>query len=243
MALRGHARDIRLVVIALAAGSLIGAAPASAACDATNAYKVDGFRAVGAKATVAQRKGKLVATNPKTGRLPNNIIRKAPNANQLDGIDATGFVQNQVLSGEFICSGTTFVAQSPNSTHWINAELYSDDNAIVRCNATFPARAKITGVTFEFKDSNPFGGIPCKLVGTNLAPNYIGGQDTIGSASSGGPSNQISPFAVSASSLSFTAVEPSFSYYFERTLGQFQSNGIYGAIASYDYDPSGATVQ
>ena len=52
---------------------------------ADNAGAVDGFSAVGAGATVTQRKGKLVATNATTGRLPDNIIATAPNAAKLGG--------------------------------------------------------------------------------------------------------------------------------------------------------------
>lgn len=52
---------------------------------AENADKVDGKHAVGAPATVTQRKGKLVATDATTGRLPNNIIARAPNADRLGG--------------------------------------------------------------------------------------------------------------------------------------------------------------
>lgn len=36
--------------------------------------------AVGSGASTAQRKGKLVATNPRTGKLPNNILSQAPDA-------------------------------------------------------------------------------------------------------------------------------------------------------------------
>jgi len=52
---------------------------------AQNADKVDGKHAVGAGATVTQRKGKLVATSGTTGRLPNNIIAKAPDSTELGG--------------------------------------------------------------------------------------------------------------------------------------------------------------
>jgi hypothetical protein len=58
---------------------------------AHDAHKVDGKHAVGFAATKAVRAGKLVATSRNTGRLPNNIIAKAPNANRLDGIDSSGF--------------------------------------------------------------------------------------------------------------------------------------------------------
>ena len=59
---------------------------------AHNADKVDGRHAVGSGASIAARKGKLVATNPGSGRLPDNIIAKAPNANLLDGRDSTAFL-------------------------------------------------------------------------------------------------------------------------------------------------------
>ncbi|MDP3890156.1 hypothetical protein [Nocardioides sp.] len=69
------------------------AGPVTAAVfDAVNAHKVDGKHAVGAGASVQKRKGKLVATNS-AGRLPNNIIAKARDADKLDGIDSTGFLR------------------------------------------------------------------------------------------------------------------------------------------------------
>lgn len=58
-----------------------------------NADKVDGFHAVGSNATTQARKGKLVATSPRTGRLPNNIISKAPDADKLDGFDSLAFLK------------------------------------------------------------------------------------------------------------------------------------------------------
>jgi hypothetical protein len=69
------------VVCCLFAG---GPSIAKAAADVVNADKVDGKHAVGAGASVAGRKGKLVATDAH-GRLPNNIITKAPDAAKLGG--------------------------------------------------------------------------------------------------------------------------------------------------------------
>lgn len=57
---------------------------------ARNADKVDGRHAVGANATLSERAGRLVAANT-AGRLPNDIIRKAPDANLLDGLNSTAF--------------------------------------------------------------------------------------------------------------------------------------------------------
>jgi hypothetical protein len=47
----------------------------------------------GPELRVNKRKGKLVATKTTTGRLPKNIISKAPDANKLDGKDSAAFVQ------------------------------------------------------------------------------------------------------------------------------------------------------
>ena len=67
----------------------VGPGIAQAAYDAVNADKVDGKHAVGAGASITNRKGKLVATSPLTGKLPNNIIDKALNAAALNGYSHT----------------------------------------------------------------------------------------------------------------------------------------------------------
>jgi hypothetical protein len=61
-------------------------AVARAAYDAANAHRVDGKHAVGAGASPARRAGKLVATNS-NGRLPNNIIGRAPNSARVGGLE------------------------------------------------------------------------------------------------------------------------------------------------------------
>ena len=65
--------------------ALGGGAVARAKYDASNAHKVDGKHAVGAKASIQEREGKLVATSPKTGKLPNNIIATSPDSQRLGG--------------------------------------------------------------------------------------------------------------------------------------------------------------
>jgi hypothetical protein len=82
--LRQHITTTLAVALGVMIGS-VGPGVAQAAYDAVNADKVDGKHAVGAAATVLQRRGKLVATNPTTGRLPDNIIAKAPNSDKLNG--------------------------------------------------------------------------------------------------------------------------------------------------------------
>jgi hypothetical protein len=90
MQIRKH---LSTVIVALVAASIGAGAPAIAhgvehALFAHNADRVDGKHAIGAGASVDQRKGKLVATSPTTGRLPNSIIGKAMDAERLDGLDS-----------------------------------------------------------------------------------------------------------------------------------------------------------
>lgn len=78
------------------------------AFDAKNAHKVDGRHAVGAGSSVAARRNKLVATNGQ-GRLPNNIIAKASDADRLDGVDSSAwrFLDLRVGSAH-LSGGATF---------------------------------------------------------------------------------------------------------------------------------------
>jgi len=91
----------------IAVGTLGGPAMSavSAVFDAQNADKVDGKHAVGAGASVSTRKGKLVATSATTGRLPNNIIAKAPDAGLLDGFDSTKFLNNSATDSHVNSGG------------------------------------------------------------------------------------------------------------------------------------------
>ena len=95
------------LVVAVLASSLTAGGPSAlaAAYDAFNSDKVDGKHAVSAGATLRQRAGKLVATGS-GGRLPNNIIAKATNADRLDGLNSTQFQRTvtprgRVLRGEY----------------------------------------------------------------------------------------------------------------------------------------------
>lgn len=88
-------RHMSTVLVAMVTAAVTAGAPAIAhgvhAAFAHNADKVDGKHAVGSAASTAARKGKVVATSPTTGRLPNNIIAKALNSAKLDGRTAADF--------------------------------------------------------------------------------------------------------------------------------------------------------
>ena len=79
-------RHAETVVVAMIVAAITASVPAIAST-ATNADKVDGFDAVGCKATRDHRAGKLVAVCP-NGYLPRGIIRTAPNADRLQGFAA-----------------------------------------------------------------------------------------------------------------------------------------------------------
>jgi hypothetical protein len=77
-----------------------------------NADTLDGRHAVGAGATPTERAGQLVATNA-GGYLPNDIIRKAQDADKLDGVDSSAFPRVWALR-----SDDGAVNQADNPVHW-----------------------------------------------------------------------------------------------------------------------------
>ena len=93
-------RHLAVIAVAMVTAMITAGAPALAhgvhALFAHNSDKVDGKHAVGSGASVNKRKGKLVATKKSNGRLPNNIISKAPNSHKLDGLHASQLVAGGV---------------------------------------------------------------------------------------------------------------------------------------------------
>jgi hypothetical protein len=106
-------------------GALVWAATAAVpsiaatAFDAANARKVDGFSAVKATASVHQRAGRLVATNH-SGRLPDNIIKEAPDAARLGGLKPkqvrTQWLSVTALGAVDSSSGAKFVTVTHPAT-------------------------------------------------------------------------------------------------------------------------------
>jgi hypothetical protein len=102
---------VNRVAVVLAALALLVSLTASAGpaladfVFANNSDKVDGKHAVGAGASIHNRRGKLVATNAANGRLPNNIIVKAPNADKLDGKDSQAFLALAAPAGRLVAEG------------------------------------------------------------------------------------------------------------------------------------------
>jgi hypothetical protein len=87
---RSNRVAVGLALVALLVSVALAGGPAVA--KAINAATVDHKSAVGASASVKKRSGKLVATDKRTGLLPNNIIASAPDAARLGGAPASSYV-------------------------------------------------------------------------------------------------------------------------------------------------------
>ena len=119
-------RHLPIVLTALLTASLTAAAPSIAetvnkALFAENADKVDGIHAKQYTTNAGQRENKLVATNGQ-GRLPNNIIKKAPDSSKLNGLkgaryldhDARTIVVDKTGKGDFKTIQAAVNAAQPN---------------------------------------------------------------------------------------------------------------------------------
>lgn len=185
--------------------SVAGPVTARAAYDAMNAHKVDGKHAVGAGASVTQRKGKLVATSGTTGRLPNNIIAVAPDAAKLGGkapaayrfISLDPFSWN-LRNGASV--GTGFGA---------NAGVVLPDAGNPTVDFGFTIPPSFSGGTLKLHVLWHTGGTSCTV---DLEPNYVsiaapGGPHNVGLSTASGMSG---PGAVTVGAVSNTLVETVF---------------------------------
>ncbi len=129
-------RDLRTVAVAVIVSSVVLAAP-SVAAKLVNADSVDGKSAVGAGASKTARAGKLVATSG-AGVLPNNIIKKAQDADKLDGLNSTALVARVAARGH---------TQTGNYDAWGGGSgSYIGDTATLR--STLPVEIPSTRITF-----------------------------------------------------------------------------------------------
>src|SRR5438445_4181410 len=97
-------RSLRAVALVLGTAVAVTAAPAVARTMvqfARNAGHVDGFSAVGARASASERAGRLVATDTH-GYLPNDIIQQAPDSKALGSVPASAYEQ---ICGEGTIAG------------------------------------------------------------------------------------------------------------------------------------------
>jgi hypothetical protein len=117
-------QHLTTIVVAMITAAVTAGGPAIAetiADFARDSHKVDGLHAVDSTMDPGARAGKLVATNG-SGRLPNNIIVKADDAQKLDGLNSTQFMPAVLPSGRLItgdygaAGGESYFADTPAFT-------------------------------------------------------------------------------------------------------------------------------
>ncbi len=106
--MRAARRHLSTVTVAAATAvvtaTVITGGPALAAsvvAYAKNAGAVDGRHAVANTASVAARRGQLVATGARSGQLPNDIIARAPDSARLQGIPLSGLAGSAIFAHGF----------------------------------------------------------------------------------------------------------------------------------------------
>lgn len=143
---------------------MTGLQPGLVQAAGSNADTVDGFHATGCSATRIARAGKLVATCKSTGRLPNNIIAKAPDSSRLGGKTASSYLlSGRILTRHFSCAGNTMVADASTTTYVTDGPLLEAQNGGFRCNLTLPDGAKITKAMAAFRNNDSAGSATCAL--------------------------------------------------------------------------------
>lgn len=120
--------NVRLVAVATAFAAIGLSAPAVSQDVRTqlglNADKVDGKDAVGYSATGSQRKGKLVATHPRTGKLPSGAMAKAPDSSRLAGASSSAYTTRKAKPGE-VQTGVYSVSGSGSGTWMATSVQFS----------------------------------------------------------------------------------------------------------------------
>jgi hypothetical protein len=136
-------RDRSKAAVALAAAALVisvanAGGPAIAGALGRDSDTVDGFDAVKASTPTKQRKGTLVATSPKNGRLPNNIIAKAPDSARLEGRPPSFFLSSAAAAGLY---ETT---QHASATYATQAQVASTYETRAHAEATYQSKTEAT---------------------------------------------------------------------------------------------------
>jgi hypothetical protein len=164
--MRSRSRTFAVVAASVGATAVVmtGLQPGLVQAAGSNADTVDGFHATGCSATRIARAGKLVATCGSTGRLPNNIIAKAPDSSRLGGKQPSAYLlSGKVLTRHFSCGGNTMVADASATTYQTDGPLLEAQNGGFRCNLTLPDGAKITKAMAALRNNDSAGFVSCAL--------------------------------------------------------------------------------
>lgn len=160
-------RSLGLVVgsVAVTAVVFTGLQPdLGLAASSSPAGTVDGFHAVGCKATRIARAGKLVATCKSTGRLPDNIIAKAPDAAHLGGKAPGAYLLGATkVTRTFSCGGSTMTPDSNGIVYVTEGTRVESHDGVFRCNLALPDGATVTKATAAVHDADSAGTITCAV--------------------------------------------------------------------------------
>jgi hypothetical protein len=134
------------------------------AASSSRGTTVDGFHAVSCKATRIHRAGKLVATCGSNGRLPNNIIAKAPDSSRLGGKPASAYLRGaRTTSRTFSCGGSTMTPDSDAIVYVTEGTIVESHDGVFRCNVVIPDSAVITKATAAVHNSDSAGSVTCAV--------------------------------------------------------------------------------
>jgi hypothetical protein len=169
--MRPRVRTAAGIVSALAVGAacLVALQPGLVMAAGTNADTVDGFHAVGCSATRVKRAGKLVATCASNGRLPNNIIAKAPDSAKLGGKSPTAYLLRSAIDTRtFSCGGSSMVPGDNVTEYGTDGPLVAGPGGSFRCNAVLPDGAVVTKASATVRNNDPTGEVVCALARSRL---------------------------------------------------------------------------
>jgi hypothetical protein len=160
-----------------------------------------------------------------------------PNADTLDGIDSTQFVQKgESFTRHFSCAGTTWQEADSTATYELTgADRYNTTatgNRLFRCNLNVPDGATITEVAFGARDTDNTGNdVSCALWRTNMAVS-VGTETNMASASTAGAPGSV---RIADATVSQPVIDNgNYAYFLQcRNEAGTSANAIYGANVTY----------
>jgi hypothetical protein len=165
--MHGRIRTFAIVAASVGVTAVVMTAlqPGLVQAAGSNADTVDGFHATKCSVTRIARAGKLVATCGSTGRLPNNIIAKAPDSSRLGGRKPSAYLlSGGVSTRHFSCGGNTMVPESSAAVYQTEGPILEAQNGGFRCNLTLPDGAKVTKAMASMHNSDSAGFVTCAVV-------------------------------------------------------------------------------
>jgi hypothetical protein len=161
----GRPRFVVLLLAVLLVGMATPSVAGSVVARARNADKVDHLSAVKSTASLKKRRGRLVATDKKTGLLPAAIIPPGSDSGTVDGLDSSAFVQGSTVQHRVAnCTGLGFQPEdSSTSVSQSDGMRSSGTPNDLACAIDLPANAVIRSVTFTLYDNDGAHDAACEL--------------------------------------------------------------------------------